>query len=234
MRFLPIFPRKEAPTPMKRIFLFCISFLVLYALAASAGELPTLALEDGANRVALALVNTSNTDLSAVSVSVERADLPAWLSVQCEPRTVHVPKGTQTREKLFLVFTVQNTPAGAEAAVPLTLRDSLGKTWNYTIAVKADAKIPCVDALIGNYPNPFNPTTSITYSLKENARASLVVFNTLGQKVRTLLDGPVSAGKHTVVWDGKDDAGRVASSGVYICRLETGAYRKTIKMLFTR
>jgi hypothetical protein len=208
--------------------------LALSASFASATELPSLLLDDGANRVALTLVNRSNSDLSAVSASVDRSELLAWLSVQCMPRSVNAPRGAQSQGKLFLDFTVQNAPAGAKADVPLVLRDALGKTWSYMITVQANTSRPLPDALIGNYPNPFNPDTVISFSLASSRRASLVVYNTLGQKVRTIADGPLAAGKHTVIWDGCDDAGRAVSNGVYFARMESGTYRNTIKMLFAR
>ncbi|RMH89545.1 MAG: T9SS C-terminal target domain-containing protein, partial [Calditrichaeota bacterium] len=71
-----------------------------------------------------------------------------------------------------------------------------------------------------NFPNPFNPTTTIPFGLPEEARVSLEIFNLLGQKVRTLLSRErLAAGYHRVVWDGLSDAGQRVASGIYFYRL---------------
>ena len=73
--------------------------------------------------------------------------------------------------------------------------------------------------LRGSYPNPFNPTTTIEYSLEKKTKVTLVVYDVSGQRVRTLLSGKtVEEGLHRVNWDGKDDKGKQLSSGVYFCK----------------
>jgi fibronectin type 3 domain-containing protein len=82
-------------------------------------------------------------------------------------------------------------------------------------------------ALYANYPNPFNPSTSIEYALPENAEVSLVVYDIIGQQVRRLLAAQhQAAGFYRLAWDGRDGAGRAVGSGVYFYRLSTaGAVR---------
>ena len=80
-------------------------------------------------------------------------------------------------------------------------------------------------ALGQNYPNPFNPSTVIPYQLATAGRVRLEVFNVLGQRVATLVDGDRSAGVHTAVWDATDESGRAVGAGVYIYRLRGGAHR---------
>lgn len=77
-------------------------------------------------------------------------------------------------------------------------------------------------ALGQNYPNPFNPSTVIPYQLATAGRVRLEVFNVLGQRVATLVDGDRSAGVHTAVWDATDGAGQAVGAGVYIYRLRGG------------
>jgi hypothetical protein len=206
--------------------------LLMIASLSYAAELPTLVLDEGANRVGLTLVNRGSADLTAVTATIDKSKLPGWLSVQCEPRTANIPQGAQARDKLFVVFTVEEAPAGAESMIPLELKDAIGNAWNYSITVKANNAKPVADALIGNYPNPFNPDTVISYSLATGRNASLVVYNALGQKVRTIVDGPHAMGKYTVRWDGKDEMGRQVSSGVYYCRMTAGRFVETRKMVF--
>ena len=86
--------------------------------------------------------------------------------------------------------------------------------------------------LLPNYPNPFNPTTTITYSLQKAEKITLTIFNSIGQHLRTLIDSESRrAGTYTVTWDGRDKSGRLVSTGVYFYRLESeGGIVKTMKM----
>lgn len=83
-------------------------------------------------------------------------------------------------------------------------------------------------------PNPFKQTTTIRYQLTTGCRVSLSVYNVLGQRVRTLADGVREAGRHSVVWDGRDGAGRRLGSGVYLCRFEAGGASSTVRMALVR
>ena len=73
-----------------------------------------------------------------------------------------------------------------------------------------------------NTPNPFNPTTTIAFTLANDGVVSLRVYNALGQQVRTLVNRHTTAGHHTVTWNGRDDRGNAVASGVYLYRLVTG------------
>lgn len=85
-----------------------------------------------------------------------------------------------------------------------------------------------------NYPNPFNPSTVITYELPARARLTLRIYNAAGQLLRTLLDAVRPAGQGSVTWDGKDGAGEQMSSGSYFCRMTANDYASTVKMLLLR
>jgi len=85
-----------------------------------------------------------------------------------------------------------------------------------------------------NYPNPFNPTTSIKYSLKEDGRVKLAIFNIRGQLVRNLVDAKQTAGLYNFQWDGKDENGTVVPSGVYLYTIHVNEYKMTKKMSLTK
>lgn len=89
-------------------------------------------------------------------------------------------------------------------------------------------------AITGNFPNPFNPTTTITFTLPESGQTSLTVYNVSGQKVRELASGTLSAGSHSIVWDGRDGNGNQVSSGIYISRLTMKDKTASSKMLLTK
>lgn len=85
-----------------------------------------------------------------------------------------------------------------------------------------------------NYPNPFNPSTTIRFGLPEEGRIRLTVYNMLGQRVMELFNGFARAGYHTITWQGLNEAGHRAASGVYIYRLETPNGLATRKMLLIK
>jgi len=104
-------------------------------------------------------------------------------------------------------------------------------TYKVTFAKSA---VPKRLALYQNMPNPFNPVTDIKFDLPEKAKVRLEVYNMLGQKIRTLVDGELEPGTHTVRWDGKDQMGRDAASGVYFYKLTADGKTFTRKMMLLR
>ncbi len=91
-----------------------------------------------------------------------------------------------------------------------------------------------VAALSQNYPNPFNPETNIGFELTESAVVSLKVYDVVGRLVRTLAVGQFEAGAHTVTWNGRDEAGAFAPSGVYLYKLEAGDFSQTRQLLLLK
>lgn len=85
-----------------------------------------------------------------------------------------------------------------------------------------------------NTPNPFNPNTAITYSIKEPGNVSLKIYNLLGQEIKTVVNEQKQAGEYQAKWDGKDTLGRQVSSGVYLYVLQANDFSATKKMLFVK
>jgi hypothetical protein len=102
------------------------------------------------------------------------------------------------------------------------------------IRLKTDNVLPETWSLSQNYPNPFNPETYIDYQVPHTEYVEIAVFNPLGQKVRTLLDGVEQAGTYSVKWDGRDDSGQPVASGIYFYRLEAGNFSQTKRMVLLR
>jgi hypothetical protein len=113
-------------------------------------------------------------------------------------------------------------------------------TWSFTTGAivsveRFDDQIPTEFALGQNYPNPFNPTTRIQFALPQDATVRLEVYNMLGQRIATLIDGEYfNAGIFEAEWNARDDAGHEVSSGLYIYRISAGDYVNMKKMLFTK
>lgn len=90
---------------------------------------------------------------------------------------------------------------------------------------------PARFALEQNRPNPFNPKTSVHFSVARVGAARLTVFDVSGRAIRSLVDGVLAAGEHTVVWDGRDDAGHAVPSGIYLYKLQSAGEIATKKMM---
>jgi len=130
-------------------------------------------------------------------------------------------------EKLDLLFPAENLPL-AEGYT----RSFIVKASGYYIpyASEPSASIPDRFELKENYPNPFNASTEISYSLPVESEVKLAIYNIRGQKVKTLVDGKQTAGVHKVTWDGKNDKGESVASGVYFYTIKAGSYIQTNKM----
>jgi len=89
-------------------------------------------------------------------------------------------------------------------------------------------------SLYQNYPNPFNPTTTMIYNLPKPEHVRLTVYNMLGQEVVTLVNEKQAGGVYRVQWDGRNQEGMPAASGVYLYRLRAGEFAETRKMLLLR
>ena len=137
-------------------------------------------------------------------------------------------------------------PTGSDGSgATLTLKspdldNSLAENWGYSSGygtpgaanagdVGVDDAEPVAYSLGRNYPNPFNPTTTIPFTLSADSHVRLAVYSVLGQRVMTLVDERVSAGKHSVIFDADG-----LSSGIYIYRIEAGDYRETASMLLVK
>lgn len=94
--------------------------------------------------------------------------------------------------------------------------------------------VPEMAALERNFPNPFNPATTIGFRIPVPAKVSLTIYNAAGQRIRTLVDAPMPGGTHRVVWDGLTASGARVPSGVYLCELRAGAFRDAKKLLLMK
>ncbi len=94
--------------------------------------------------------------------------------------------------------------------------------------------VPVSTKLFQNYPNPFNPETTIRFQLAERGKIRLKIYNLLGREVRTLMDEEKETGTYSVEWDGRNDAGMLVTSGVYLFRMMTKDDVETKKLIFIR
>ncbi len=102
------------------------------------------------------------------------------------------------------------------------------------VADEADPTLPKTLYLSETYPNPFNPSTSVVLSLPSASHVTVTVYNSLGQRVSNILDGPLVAGEHVLEWNGRNDGGTEAASGVYFLRVSSEEFSASRKMLLVR
>ena len=114
-------------------------------------------------------------------------------------------------------------------------RCDMGAHANINEALAVEQTPARLELSLGSpFPNPFNPTVSIPFTVPETGHVALTVYNVQGQVVRRLVDGAREAGTQAVAWDGRDELGRPAASGVYLCRLTTTAGARVRRMLLVR
>ncbi len=89
-------------------------------------------------------------------------------------------------------------------------------------------------SLFGNYPNPFNATTRIQFNLPKSEQVQLTLYNIRGNKIRTLINKQLTAGQHTIQWNGLDDQGNAVASGIYFCKLECANMQQVIRMILEK
>jgi hypothetical protein len=120
-------------------------------------------------------------------------------------------------------------PAATNCGGSLVFNDVPQHVASHDFEIAANEALPAEYGLSDNHPNPFNPATKITYTLKDAAEVKLEVFDIAGRLVATLADGLQTAGRYQVTFDGKDLAG-----GMYFYRLRAGSFAQTKRMLLVK
>lgn len=110
---------------------------------------------------------------------------------------------------------------------------------NFTVtddvtSISSELTVPLSFSMTQNFPNPFNPSTTIKYGLAEASDVTLIIYDIAGRKVAILAKGSSSAGRYEYTWNGLDESGDVVSAGIYLARLNAGINSKTIKMLYLK
>ena len=168
---------------------------------------------------------TRDVDYAALftpMIEIAAGSITGTVNFYIDPRSDNLEEGD---EVVRLIGTIEGLE-GDE--VEITISDP--------VAAKAVVETkPESFALANNYPNPFNPTTTIQYALPQAADVELTVYNVFGQVVRTLVAEHQSAGRYAVEWDATNDSGHSLSSGMYLYRLQAGgAFLEVKKMLLLR
>ena len=105
---------------------------------------------------------------------------------------------------------------------------------NQVMEAEDSIQLPPITFNLKNYPNPFNPETTISFELSKPGKVVLNIYNLKGELVKKLINKQMSNGKHSIVWDGKDNNGKICSSGVYCYKIESNGRVETKKMLLMK
>ena len=132
----------------------------------------------------------------------------------------NVLPGTYTYSVVAVYTGINSAPISIEVFMPVSDSDII--------------VIPLETVLKGNYPNPFNPSTVVSFDLATSSRVKVEIYNIRGQKVCNLVDANYSPGRHNKVWNGMDDFGKKVSSGIYFYQMSTDNYVSVKRMLLLK
>tara|TARA_Y100001956_G_scaffold52822_1_gene51480 strand:+ start:136 stop:2310 length:2175 start_codon:yes stop_codon:yes gene_type:complete len=102
------------------------------------------------------------------------------------------------------------------------------------IELEFEAPLPSSFALHQNYPNPFNPVTTIRYDVPDNGLVRIIIYDLMGRKIKTLVDGVSTPGRYSITWDGTDDFGKPVSSGMYFYRMKSIDFQSVKKLMLLK
>jgi hypothetical protein len=103
-----------------------------------------------------------------------------------------------------------------------------------TVDTDSNETTPINMNLLQNNPNPFNPETNISFQVPNSGQVRLDIYNIKGQKVKTLVNDKLNAGRHTIVWNGRDDSNKQVASGIYLYKMRSGKYSSAKKMILMK
>lgn len=220
-----------------KIMIIILILILVYPFISKASDIqkPCVILKEGTNKISLVVVNRWDNNLVNLKCRIHSEDIPEWLKITNNSPSITIEKGCRSNESISLILEVKNPPENSFIEVPYTLTDEKGNLWYFSFRVVANENPETEKvldyALFENFPNPFNPTTIIHYSIKENIKTKLVIYNSLGQSIRVLVDDYQKAGIHGIEWDSRDNNGKKVSSGVYFYQLTAGSFIQTKKMI---
>jgi hypothetical protein len=185
-------------------------------------------LEPGTNGNTLELTIANPTKINIMKgVEVRLLGNPTRLNFTSKFLTIDTLAPVAERAVQFTFEVVRDAPLNRLDTIDFSISDQLGNHWSKSVIVKY--KGPTKFTLDQNFPNPFNPSTTINYDLPRDVRVSLKLYNTLGQEVATLVNEEQQAGYKSVVWNGTGFA-----SGMYFYRLQAGEFVDVRKLLLLK
>jgi hypothetical protein len=192
------------------------------------------------NLFELSLANNTKSNFQSVNVNVQEA--PVWVEFSSNELSFNNIKTSEKQTAQFYFNISDNAPIGEETIIKFRITDNTNRSWFKSYNIKVTP--PKVFEVYQNYPNPFNPSTTIKYSIPQDAFVTIKVFNVLGEEVSVLVNKEMKTGIHEVVFDATNlssgfSAGGGYASGVYLYVVEAKGtsgtkYFDTKKMILLR
>ncbi len=218
-----------------KVVMFTLLAVYLFTGLVNAESMTMLNLKPGRNEVVLTVSNKWLYDIKA-SIHFDDKAIPSWLDIDMENPVVIVNENSTLPARVKLFLNVQDTAPRKITEIPYHLQDVNGNRWNnslHVMVMNQEEESAVIDYdLRENFPNPFNATTTISYSIAYGNTVSLKVYNTLGQEVKTLINEFKQPGHYTIQWDGTNNRNQNVSTGLYFYRLTAGSFIKTRKMTY--
>lgn len=172
--------------------------------------------------------------------SQTKSEFPALFKIPIFGSFSEYDLSDRAGESLLLLVTPrivndgQDLKSSSEEEFDLVLMDALGREIIPVLTSAESVKGPKGYSLQANFPNPFDQSTSISYSIPEPLTVRMMITNMAGQQVRKLVNSRQQPGYHTIEWDGRDDIGKAMPAGMYLYRLEAGDFSQTRTMMLLR
>ena len=215
----------------KLLFIFIFTLFSTDIIAQNTGP---LRLHAGDNIITFGLANESGTVVKSLKIISDTEKFSNWLRIK--ESLIPVDFMSEGVLEFSLRINVDQGHEGEVISLPLILIGDTGHRWYVepfaTIAVRKIVK----NELLPNFPNPFNPETTINYRLAGNTdqETKLIIYNAIGQEIRILVQKVQPAGEYVVHWDGTDNLGQKVSSGIYMYHLTSGDFSQTRRMMLLK
>ena len=198
---------------LKKYFLVIVFCAASYAQTTPENGQAVYELVPGSkdNQFELSLANNTKSNFQSIKVTVQEA--PAWAEFSNKEMSFKNIKTSEKQTAQFYFNISDNAPIGKEGVIKFRTSDNSNRSWYKTYNVKVTP--PKIFEVYQNYPNPFNPTTTIKYSIPQDAIVTIKVFNVLGEEVSLLVNKEMKTGIHEVVFDATN-----LSSGFYFYLIE--------------
>ncbi len=214
----------------KLLFIFIFTLFSTEIIAQGTGSLRLCA---GDNIITFGLANESGTVVKSIKIISDTEKFPNWLRVKESLIPVDFMSGAL---ELSFQINVDQGHEGEVISLPLILIGDNGHRWYVEPFATIEVRKITKNELLPNFPNPFNPETTINYRLAGNTdqETKLVIYNAIGQEIRTLVQKVQPAGEYVVHWDGTDNLGQKVSSGIYMYHLTSGDFSQTRRMMLLK
>jgi uncharacterized membrane protein len=218
---------------MRTFFSLAVLLIFLFNFTSFSEEHHRVKLRYGENLLSIKISNNTSSLLKTVSAQINSNNLPKGITISVSNTNVSVNPNEKSNNSITLKINVSKDSKPGNFIVPIILKDSLNNKWSYTLEL--ELTLPVIEnfELEQNYPNPFNGTTIIKYSLPVNSQENvkLIIYDLLGQKIKTLVNEKQQAGNYSISWDGTDDLGKLCPSGIYLYKISTKTFQATKKMI---